>query len=293
MKKPNTLLFVLLLLSLTACAYAQGDVVLNEVLANEPKSWTTLEWVELFNGSDEEINLAGWKLTSDEDTTVFDSIVITAGGYLVLARKLVSTMDSISFEGYWGNNSGVWGDSPDENYPAVGVKISLTNTCDSVELIDTSGNTHKFIWTKDSGDGISWEKINPLLGDSANNWWVCIDSSGSTPGRKNSVNVSYSDAIKLELEPKVFSPDGDGFEDELKIKYTLPIMSNLTLKVYDTKGRLVKILLEDEPRVSGEIIWDGKDDNNRFLKIGMYILYAYASGNTNSKAKVSFAVAKK
>ncbi|MCJ7507662.1 MAG: lamin tail domain-containing protein [candidate division Zixibacteria bacterium] len=293
MKKLNILLFILLLLSLTACAYAQGDVVLNEVLANEPKSWTSLEWVELFNGSDEDINLAGWKLINDEDTTVFDSIVITAGEYLVLARRLISTTDSISFEGHWGDNSGVWGDSPNENFPAVQVKISLTNSCDSVELIDTSGNTCKFIWINDSGDGISWEKINPQLGDSANNWWVCIDSSGSTPGRKNSVNVTYSDAIKLELEPKVFSPDGDGFEDELKIKYTLPLMSNLTLKVYDTKGRLVKILLEDEPRISGEIIWDGRDNNNRFLKIGMYILYAYASGNTNSKAKVTFAVAKK
>jgi len=120
-----------------------------------------------------------------------------------------------------------------------------------------------------------------------------VDPKGATPCKENSVSVAYVDNIKLEIKPNPFSPDGDGFEDELKIKYTLPLKSNLTLRIYDTKGRLVKTLMEDMPQVSGEITWDGRDDKNRLIKIGMYILFARVSGNTNSTTKVSFAVAKR
>lgn len=288
----KVLIFVLILFS-SSYADDSNSIVLNEVLANEPGGWVSLEWVELFNNSDWDVDLAGWKLISDDDTTVFSSVVISAKGYLVLARKLVSFPDSISFDGYWGDNSGIWGDSPEENFPAVEVKISLVNSCDSIELMDTLGNKQSFTWINDSGDKISWEKIDPLLGDSPGNWWICVDSSGSTPGKENSISVPYSQEVELKLKPNPFSPDGDGFEDELTIKYTLPLMSNLTLKVYDTKGRLIKTLMEEQPQVSGEIIWDGRDDKGRFLKIGIYIVYAHASGNTNSTAKVTFVVAKR
>lgn len=176
---------IILVLALFSSSYGQSSVVLNEVLVNEPKSWVSLEWVELFNNSNTDVDLAGWKLIEGSDTTTLPSIIISTKGYLVLARKLISTSDSISFEGYWGNNSKIWGDSPEENFPAFEAKMSLTNGCDSVKLIDTLGNTEKFAWTKESQDGISWERISADIStDNANNWWGCVDSSGSTPGKK-------------------------------------------------------------------------------------------------------------
>jgi len=284
----------LFVLALVSSSYAQSDVVLNEILANEPKSWVSLEWIELFNNSDADIDLAGWKLVEGSDTTTLPSIIISTKGYLVLARKLISGSDSISFEGYWGDNSKIWGDSPEENFPALEVKISLTNGCDSVRLIDTSGNTEQFVWIKDSGDGISWERVSAeVRADNADNWWGCVDSSGSTPGRKNSVSVDYSSRIELEIAPNPFSPDKDGFEDELEIKYALPAKSNLTLKIYDTKGRLVKTLMDEREQVSGKIVWNGRDDQNRSVRVGMYILYAKASGIQTSTAKITFAVARR
>ncbi len=553
---------VVLVLFLFFYARGSGAVVLNEILANEPGGWVSLEWTELFNDSDEDVNLAGWRLVSGPDTNTLSSVVILAGGYLVLARKLISPSDSISFEGHWGDNSKAWGDSPEEDFPVVEIKVSLTNGCDSVELIDTSGNKQRFVWIRDSGDGVSWEKINPsqgdlsdnwdtnilscgstpgkvnsiglvendlgiealsfspenpkenqplilaasvknvgldssgnnsltfysdydldqdleeaeklgspisipslekgescdvskslLLGsgnyrvyakldqddkpynnltqidlrvggllpeiilneflpnpqtsgsewvelhnrsaksvslkgwclgdqtrqeiltdedievaaggyllvtedydkfllaypqvdclvleqknwqtlnndgdriilrdaagfkveelsyqtswetevswerinpevtaDEPDNWWKCVDSSGSTPGKINSLSVLYSSEIRLQLEPRVFSPDGDGFEDELKIKYALPLRSNLTLKIYDIKGRAIKTLMEERPQVSGEMIWDGRDDKNRTVRIGIYVLYARVSGNVNGETKTSFVVAKR
>jgi hypothetical protein len=266
-------------------------VIINEVLANEPGSNTKLEWVELFNADSMQHDLGGWLFVSKEDTTTISSgTIIPSGGFLILAQKLVTVPpDSISFEGYWGNRSGVWGDSPQEDFPAIEAQMSLTNSGETISLIDPDHNIQSFTWDKDCGDGISLERISP----EENEWFCCIDSNKCTPGKKNSVSVEYSDKIELKIFPNPFSPDGDGFEDEVTFQYTLPKISELTIKVYDIKGRLVKTLMEDEPQVSGEKTWDGKDDKNRMVRVGIYIVLAEAKGVTSSAKKMTLVVAKR
>jgi hypothetical protein len=268
-----------------------AHVVINEVLANEPGSNTKLEWVELFNADSMEHDLGGWFFISKEDTTAISSgTTIPARGFLIIARKLLSVPpDSISFEGYWGDKSGVWGDSPKEDFPAIEAEMSLTNSGGTISLFDPDHNLQSFTWDKDCGDGISLERISP----DEEEWFCCIDSNKSTPGKKNSVSVEYSDKIQLKISPNPFSPDGDGFEDEVTFQYTLPQMSELTFKIYDVRGRLIKTLMEDEPQVAGEIIWDGRDDENRMVRVGIYIVLAEAKGITSSVKKMMLVVAKR
>jgi hypothetical protein len=268
-----------------------SDIIINEVLVNEPGSNTKLEWVELYNADSIGHDLGGWLFVCKDDTTTIpNQTIIPASGFLIMARKLVSIPpDSISFEGYWGDRSGVWGDSPKENFPAIEAEMSLTNSGGTISLIDPYHNIQSFTWDKDCGDGVSFERISPEKDE----WFCCIDSNKSTPGKKNSVNVEYSDNIELKISPNPFSPDGDGFEDEVIFQYTLPKMSELTLKVYDVRGRLIKTLMEDEPQVAGEIIWDGRDDKNRIVRVGLYIVLAEAKGITNSVKKMTLAVAKR
>jgi len=125
-------------------------------------------------------------------------------------------------------------------------------------------------------------------------FWLCsVSSDQSTPGRKNSVSTTYSDRIELKIKPNPFSPDGDGFQDETVFGYTLPMESNLTIKIYDIKGRLIKTLVDDEPKVSGEIIWDGRDEENEIVRVGIYVVWAEVSGNSHSQSKVTVVVAKR
>ena len=124
-------------------------------------------------------------------------------------------------------------------------------------------------------------------------WLCCVAPEKSTPGAKNSVSVDYSDKVELSIEPNPFSPDGDGFEDQTVFRYTLPMESQLTIKIYDVKGRLVRALVEDEPAVSGEISWDGKDDENRTVRIGIYVVLAEAAGHWYSQKKATVVVAKR
>jgi len=167
--------------------------------------------------------------------------------------------------------------------------MSLTNSGGTISLIDPDHNVESFSWDKDCGDGKSFERIS----SQEDEWFCCIDSNKCTPGKKNSVSVEYSDKIELKLSPNPFSPDGDGFEDEVTFQYTLPLVAEFTIKIYDIKGRLVKTLMEDEPQVSGEITWDGRDDKNRIVRVGIYIVLAEAKGVTNGVKKMTLVVAKR
>ena len=290
--------FALILITVSARpAFSQSDftlaadVVINEVLANEPGSNTKLEWVELHNTDSLEHDLEGWAFVCKDDTTSFPAgTIIPAEGFLILARTLSSDPpDSISFEGWWGDRSGIWGDSPTESFAAIEAKMSLTNSGGAITLLDPYDNAQTFTWDRDCGDGMSLERVSA----DQNLWLCCVDAQKSTPGRKNSVSTTYSEGIQLSIEPNPFSPDGDGFQDQAVFRYTLPMESNLTIRIYDVKGRLITMLLDDEPRVSGETVWDGKDDENRTVRIGIYVVLAEATGDSYTQKKVTVVVAKR
>ncbi len=270
---------------------SNANVIINEVLANEPSSYTKLEWVELYNADSIERHLDGWSFVCKEDTTVIaPNTIIPANGFLILARQLLSDpSDSISFEGWWGNRSGIWGDSPEENYPALPADMGLTNSGGTVALIDPDNNVQTFTWDQDCGDGVSLERVSA----DQDIWLCCVDPEKSTPGAKNSVSTAYPDNIELSMEPNPFSPDGDGYQDEVTFRHTLPITSELTLKIYDVEGRLIKTILEDQSLVSGEITWDGRDEDNRFVRVGIYIVWMEVEGNSHSVKKMTLVVAKK
>src|SRR3972149_3401737 len=168
-------------------AFAAG-ILINESLANEPGSVTSLEWVELLNWPDTENavgTLQGSSFVDGRDTTRFDTnLTIPPGGFVVLARKPTGVG---SFESFWGDSSGVWGDAPGESYPLVAAKMSLRNTNDTVTLISPTGDVSRMLWTRDGGGGASFERIRPNHNDGQDNFAFCRDSSGSTPGQVNSL----------------------------------------------------------------------------------------------------------
>ena len=270
---------------------SNNNVVINEVQANEPGSYTKLEWVELYNDDSISHDLGGWVFVCKEDTTpIPPNTIIPAKGFLILARQLLSNPpDSISFEGWWGDRSGVWGDSPEENYPALQAEMGLTNSGGAIALIDPDKNVQTFTWDQDCGDGISLERVSP----DQDNWLCCASSGKSTPGKKNSISTTYSENLDLSMEPNPFSPDGDGFEDEVTFRYTLPMMSDLTLKIYDIEGRLIKTIFDGESQVSGEVTWDGRDNDNRYVRIGIYVVWVEVKGNSHKVKKMTLVVAKK
>ncbi len=181
----------------------RAGVIVNEVLANEPLGYVTLEWIELYNDSTAAVVLDGYQLTvNGTPVTWADSLDISAGGYLILCRRLYTDGSSRGFEDYWGDSSGVWGDTPQESLLPTPFQtgLKLTNSGGAVELLDGTGmSISQLSWTEDGADGVSWERLSPAsvtIGQS-------IDPDGATPGLVNSLTPLPHD---LALEDISVSP---------------------------------------------------------------------------------------
>jgi hypothetical protein len=257
------------------------DIIINEFIPNPDINQT--EWVELYNRSQETINLKNWRLGDSQKQNIITSedLELSPGQYLIVSQevaKLTSTFPSLFCKVIEQSDWEILNNDAD----AIILK-------DSLNLVEEQFS-YNYSWAK----GISWERINSeKLSSDTTNWWRSVASSGATPCEKNSISTNFSPKIELKVSPNPFSPDNDGFEDETAIFYNLPSKSELTLKIYDIKGRLVKTFFKDTPAVSGEIIWDGKDENNRVLKAGIYIIFVEIQGEIKASAKTTVVIVKR
>jgi len=192
----------ILILSLILALMGQGDaahaeaptVVINEVMAN-PLDEDTGEFVELYNWGDAPVDLLGWRLADAADTNdvILDftassdwgrpGTVIPPGGYALVVDP--------EYAGEYNAFFQAQADSTKVVILTIGLDTTigngLTNSGDVVVISDGSGFRAQFRWTSDAGQGISWEKIEPQLGDEEGNWAICTHPHGSTPGARNSV----------------------------------------------------------------------------------------------------------
>lgn len=75
------------------------------------------------------------------------------------------------------------------------------------------------------------------------------------------------------------------FNPVTTIQYHLPTQTHATLRIYDTRGRLIRQLF-DAPRSPGdhETVWDGNDDHGRSVPSGIYLsIVDTETGRTMSK----------
>ena len=77
------------------------------------------------------------------------------------------------------------------------------------------------------------------------------------------------------VEPPVFSPNGDGLNDQADVNYTLvqlvrPVDTHM--EIFDLAGRRVRVLFAG---VSGSGVfshsWDGRNEAGELLPVGLYM----------------------
>lgn len=253
--------------------YEFNHVIINEIMY-EPAD-NNSEFIEFYNNSDETIELGGWILENDKG----EFFRIVNSNFILQPEKyFVAAADSafISFYDFTGN----------ENFVDILNKkdLGLTNDKQLIILKDLKGNIIDSVYynskwhnpnvaeTKNK----SLERLNPKINSNETpNWSTSANALGATPGKVNSIFTDNKfENSGLTISPNPFSPDNDGFEDFCTINYSLGIpLSQIRVKIFDDKGRLVKTLANNQPSGStGSIIFNGLNENNSPLKIGMYII---------------------
>lgn len=260
--------------------YKRNDVVINEIMF-EPDIDNS-EFIEFLNLSADSVNVGGWQIEDENKNSSkmsFTSLMLPPNQYFLLAA------DSLAIRKY-----GL------ESYPyktVVGVSsLGLVNTGELILLKDARGNVIDSVWYSDkwhnknfiSTQNISLERINPKLnGNDARNWSSSVSSFGATPAAQNSIfTENQNRSNNISVLPNPFSPDNDGFEDFTIINYTLSQQTaQVRTKIFDSKGRLVRTLLNNQPSGSnGSVVFDGIGDDGAALRIGIYIIFLEALNET-------------
>ena len=252
------------------------DVVINEVLFDPFGSGT--DFVELYNRSAVDQNLNGWGMAVFNSAgekviaPIADtSLVLAPGSFLLLneddlnvqaeyPQTVVSTLQEVDLPSY-------------------------PNSEGTVILVDNLGITiDSFAYTNDlhfallqSAEGFSLERLDyeRPTGDPSN-WHSAAESAGmATPGFENSQFDAGETSATLALEPEVFSPDNDGQDDVLNIRYQMAAAGFVAnISIYDARGRLVRRLVENELLArEGTLSWDGITDEREKALTGIHVVW--------------------
>jgi len=263
-------------------SWSEGSLLLSEFMPYplniRTASSSVAEYLEFHNSSKGTIDLAGWMI-SDQNTAVRRSIpsgyFLPTGGYFVIA-----------------------GDSSVRHFPDIAPSQtwitdkfpSLNNSEDAIYLYDPTGRTIDSLFYNSTwaiSKGVAMERISFDNSNRALNWRASVAAVGGTPGQPNSV-ILREKLNKLGIKPtnEVFSPDGDGIDDEIGIQYLLPFPSaRVTLEIYDLAGRLIYRLASNlETAASGVIYWDGDSNYGSKARVGIYIVRCLANDIASTKS---------
>lgn len=260
----------------------ENDVVINEILFNP---WTNgVDYVEVYNRSQKVIDLNRLQIGSIKisppnppDTSFYlisdEQQMLVPGEYLVLT----SSPETVKKQYYTSNPNGFLRVDP---FPAYnndkGVCILATLEGKPVDVFDYSEEMQYPLLNY--VDGVSLERTgfdNPT--QDANNWHSAAESVGfGTPAYQNSQFIPAGETENnLTIDPEIFSPDNDGYNDVLSIKYHFDQPGyTMTVNVFNSGGQLIRHLVNNEYLgTEGSVNWDGIQDNNTKAPIGIYIFY--------------------
>lgn len=253
-----------------------GDVVINEVLYDPPTGGSDL--VELYNRSQKVLSLAGWKLANESNGVIGDATVITNNAFLLMPGEyalITEDADNIA-QAYPGSRTDrfVQADMPGYNN-GEGVVVLQDPLGDTLDRFAYNDDLHFELLN--STEGVSLERVSPdRPADDPTNWHSASEQVGyATPGYRNSQYTPDPIASgALNIDPRIFSPDNDGFQDLITIGYRFDAPGFTgTLSIFDVAGREVVKLLENELLgTSGAVSWNGIMNGGELARMGAYVV---------------------
>ncbi|MDX1683801.1 MAG: lamin tail domain-containing protein [Saprospiraceae bacterium] len=270
-------------------------LIITEIMYNDPGS-DSLEFIEIYNGSDVPIQLDGYRMINAIDH-LFPDMMIPEQSFLVLAR------DKGKVDAAFGINSIQW----DEG--------QLNNSGEAIELIDPQGNSIDRVdyesespWD-DRADGTGRSLILCELfadNNAASNWSVSNNSTGVTvsgldifanPGGEDECEV-IKEIYPLRSIADVTTVDADGLPDSLGVQCALQGIvygvdlqggNNIQFTLIDQTGGIGVFSTDNfnyTVTEGDELVLKGSIDQlNGLTRINPDSLKVISSGNTLSPAR--------
>jgi hypothetical protein len=256
-----------------------GDVLLNEVLSAATGS--NVDFVELYNNSDKLIDLSRLRLGNFDTLTnsvlsprdINDaSLLFLPGEYLVLSTSQDTLRARYTTPGpraFWDLSS----------FPSLAKETgTVAVSTNSLQVIDGLAYNRGFQFSLLRNiDNVSMERIlHDAPTQDPQNWTSAAQIVGwATPGYRNSQFAKLAPMSgNFTLDPEIFSPDNDGYNDNLFIRYALPESGFLgTVHIYDAAGRRIKTIANNEfLAIEGFWVWDGVMDDGSKARAGLFVI---------------------
>jgi hypothetical protein len=225
------------------------------------------EWFELVNTSTMNITIKNWRYGNYESSTTItqDEVALPPSGYCVITKnkKLFAS-----------------------KYPALSsiveplVWLPLDNYRDTISLWNSRGNQCETVvynsgwfeqWTDQSIERVSLQRD----GKSREAWVLAARPS---PGQPNgSVPFGTAGQPGLEIGPGRFTPNGDGRDDLLSIRLSLPAAYTAAIAAYGFNGKKYVDLSSLSPQ---PYFWNGKTSAGAPAPVGpFYIVATFKNGS--------------
>ena len=254
-----------------------GDIIINEVLFNPLPGG--FDYVELYNRSEAPVDLHRLVLAGRDNQLNLRQLISLGSSPTLMAPKQYLAFalqpEVVASQYPWGC-AGCIVKLP--TMPAYnndkGWVVLLTEGND---LIDEFAYTEKMHHPLlHNVKGVSLERVDPYADTYAPGNWqsAAADAGFGTPGSRNSQMRRLNQKATVIAEPRAISPNGDGFNDAMDIRYTTPSPGWIANAwIFNLQGRPVQQLLHNQlVGTEGVLIWEANDPNGGRLPIGPYLL---------------------
>jgi hypothetical protein len=265
------------------------DIVINEIMFN-PKP-NGVDYVEFYNRSKKILNLKNANIANRNSLGVVSSIYqFSTEDYLFFPDDYIVVTENaeITKRDFVANDPN--GILQLSNLPSFndgdGDVVLLNEQGNIVDEVVYNSKWHFALISNE--EAVSLERINADAASVQANFHSAASSVGfGTPTYKNSQNRIDSELQgDIKLTPEIVSPDNDGLDDFATVQYNFPdpgYTANIT--IFDANGRPVRYLQRNALcGTKGTFRWDGLDEKQQKLPVGLYIFYTEVF-NVNGKTK--------
>ncbi|MCX7651242.1 MAG: lamin tail domain-containing protein [Bacteroidia bacterium] len=253
------------------------DIVINEILP-EPQTGG-VRYVELYNRSTKVLSVDDLLLARGANPRSFQRVGAGKVGLIPPQSYLCLTPDTEDVKGRYFP-------PPYSRFYQIGRIPTFDYRVDTVWLLRRIDSLpiDRVPYSADyhfpdlrTRKGVALERLSvDASSDDPQNWYSAASVVRyGTPGYENSQRAPVENTAGIRVEPRTFSPDGDGYEDVLWVFVPTQVAGvKADIHIHTLRGYPVCTLTEGTTLAVGEntFRWEGTDTQGRRLPAGIYVV---------------------